>query len=98
MASPTSVSVEGVDEQALVDWLIAAVARYARVAPSTVTAQTGFQEVGLSSLAAVMLSGELCDHFGIDVDPLVTWDYPTIAEVAHAIAHGLVGAPRAPEG
>ncbi len=84
------MSVPPLDEEKLRIWLIAAVARYARVSAASVTASTAFQEAGLSSLSAVMLSGELCDEFGIEVDPLLTWDYPTIGEVAHAIAHGLV--------
>jgi acyl carrier protein len=85
-----------IDEAALCRWLIAAVARYARVSEASVSAGTAFQEAGLSSLAAVMLSGELCDEFGIEVDPMLTWDYPTIGEVARAISQGVVGAPRVP--
>ena len=82
-----------IDEAALCNWLIAAVARYARVSEASVSAGTAFREAGLSSLAAVMLSGELCDEFGIEVDPMLTWDYPTIGEVARAIAQGRVGVP-----
>jgi acyl carrier protein len=83
-----------IDEAVLCNWLIGAVARYARVSESTVSAGTAFQEAGLSSLAAVMLSGELSDAFGIEVDPMLTWDYPTIGEVARAIAQGRAGTPR----
>lgn len=80
-----------VSEELVRSWLMEAVARYARVNVSLLTPETTFQDVGLSSMAAVMLSGELSDAFGIEVDPLLTWDYPTIAEAAHALCKGQAG-------
>ncbi len=77
-------------EQALREWMIAAVARLARVDVATVGPSTAFEDLGLSSLVAVTLASELSDAFGIEVDALITWDYPTIGAVAHALANGHV--------
>jgi acyl carrier protein len=78
-------------EEALCTWMIGAVARLARVEVAQVRDSTSFEDLGLSSLAAVTLAAQLGDAFGVDVDPLVTWDYPTIGEVARAVSGGLVG-------
>jgi acyl carrier protein len=75
-------------EDALCRWIIRTLARLVRVDASRLGPETAFAELGLSSLAAVTLTTDLSDAFGIDVDALVTWDYPTIGEVARAIASG----------
>jgi acyl carrier protein len=82
-----------VTEESICSWLIEAVARYVRVEASAVTPNTAFEEVGLSSLAAVTLSAEMADFFEIEVDPLVTWEHPTIAETAGAVARSAVTGP-----
>ena len=78
-------------EEALCRWMIDAVSRIARVDAATVGPATSFEDLGLSSLAAVTLTTDLSDAFGIEVDALITWDYPTIGEVARAISDGRVG-------
>ena len=74
-----------ITEESLCRWLIDAVARYVRIRASLLQPNTSFQEVGLSSIAAVSLSAEMSDEFGIEVDPMVTWEHPTIGEVARVI-------------
>lgn len=43
-------------------------------------------DLGLKSIDVVLISGEVEDHFGIDVDPIVMFEYRTI----HAVADRLV--------
>jgi acyl carrier protein len=88
-------SKKTISEQLLCTWMIDAVARLARVDPTSLGPATAFEDLGLSSLAAVTLTAELSDAFGVEVDALVTWDYPTIGEVARAISAGVVGTPHA---
>jgi acyl carrier protein len=88
--SPTPI----ITEKALCDWMIQAVGRLARVDAATLGPATAFEDLGLSSLAAVTLASDLSDAFAIEVDALVTWDYPTIGEVAEAIASGRAGSRR----
>jgi acyl carrier protein len=73
-------------ESSLTAWLGTTVARLARIDPSLVGPTSAFDDLGLSSLAAVTLTAELSQAFGIEVDPTITWDYPTIGEVARALA------------
>ncbi len=77
---------EAPTEDTLIRWIIAQVAKLARLDVASLGPATAFEDVGLSSLAGVTLAAELSSHFGIDVDALITWDYPTIGEVARAIA------------
>ena len=79
---------ESVTEESLCNWMIETIARQVRVDAASLGPASAFEDLGLSSLAAVTLATELSDAFGIDVDALVTWDYPTIGEVAKAIASG----------
>jgi acyl carrier protein len=74
--------------------MIRTIASLVRVDPASLGPTTAFEDLGLSSLAAVTMTSELSDHFDIDVDALVTWDHPTIGEVARAICSGRVGSHR----
>jgi polyketide synthase 13 len=80
-----------ITEEVVQEWMIQAVARHARLRPTEVGVDTAFEEVGLTSLAAVSLAAELSDAFGIEVDALVAWDHPTIGKAARAIVEGARG-------
>lgn len=84
---------EAPTEQAIRAWIIGAVAQIARVDAASLGPETAFEDLGVSSLAALTLATELSDRFGVDVDPLVAWDYPTIGEVARAIFSRLAAVP-----
>jgi acyl carrier protein len=82
-----------VSEDALCRWMIEAIARLIHVEPSSLGPASAFEDLGLTSLAAVRLAAEISDAFGIEVDALVTWDYATIGEVAQAICRDHDGQP-----
>lgn len=42
-------------------------------------------EIGLSSLVAVIISGELEDEFEIEIDPMIMFESKTINEVAEKV-------------
>ena len=44
-----------------------------------------FADLGLDSAEAVMLTGKLADHFQIDIDPVVVFEYPSVASLARFI-------------
>jgi acyl carrier protein len=85
---------ESITEESLCKWMISAIGRLTPVDASSIGPSTSFEDLGLSSLAAVTLATDLSDAFGIEIDALVTWDYPTIGEVAKAIVSGRAGARR----
>lgn len=65
-----------------VSWLTTRVAGMLDVDPADLDADLPLAEVGLSSLQAVELAGDLEDRLGRAVDPTVVYDHPTIAALA----------------
>jgi len=47
-------------------------------------------EMGVDSVHAVSLVGEIEAHFDIDVDPTLIFDYPTISHIAGYISTAVV--------
>jgi acyl carrier protein len=59
-------------------WLIASVARVVKIKPEQVDAGMSFDAMGMDSLQAVSLSGDLEQWFGAELSPTIVWDYPSI--------------------
>jgi acyl carrier protein len=71
----------------LAPWLQATLARLLDVPAERIGNDTPLMDLGLDSLVAVRLGGALTEKVGFDVDPMVVFDCPTIAElVAHVRA------------
>ncbi|MGK8490392.1 acyl carrier protein [Nocardia asiatica] len=68
------------------DWLIERVADHTERAPSHVDPVVPLAELGLDSVSAVNLCGEIEDRWSLEVDPVLVFDYPTIADIAAYIA------------
>jgi acyl carrier protein len=64
------------------DWIIAWVAREARMKPEDIDVQEAFVNLGLSSRQAVLLAGELEDWLGRKLPTSLVWDHPNIAKLA----------------
>ncbi|MQY14095.1 hypothetical protein SRB5_42560 [Streptomyces sp. RB5] len=60
------------------DWLLDRLALYLRRAPDTVSPTVPLAEYGMDSVAALSLCGDLEDEFGLDVEPTLLWDHPTV--------------------
>lgn len=67
-------------------WLVRASARSLRVEERDIDPHRPFPELGMDSIAAVELSGDLELWLGRKVAPTVIWDYPTIALLAAHLA------------
>ncbi|MBA3500352.1 MAG: acyl carrier protein [Myxococcota bacterium] len=63
-------------------WLVRAIAKSLRIDEKQVDPARPFAELGIDSVAAVELSGDLEDWLGTHVAPTVVWDYPTITLLA----------------
>ncbi|MBU6951297.1 MULTISPECIES: acyl carrier protein [unclassified Hahella] len=46
---------------------------------------TPLASIGVDSLYAVLICGRLEDHFGIEIEPIVMFEYRTANEVADAL-------------
>jgi acyl carrier protein len=48
-------------------------------------------QMGVDSVHAVSLVGDVEAHFDIDVDPTMIFDYPTLARIAEFISTAVAG-------
>jgi len=73
-------------QQWLLQWLI----DRAGVSLADAVADRPFAEFGLDSLASVELSSELADWLGLDLSPVLAWNYPTPEKLSHHLARLMV--------
>jgi acyl carrier protein len=71
-------------------WLTARLASSLEVSASTLDPMVPLAEMGVDSVHAVSLVGEIEAHFDIDVDPTLIFDYPTISHIAEYISTAVV--------
>ena len=63
-------------------WLVERIAGYLGIAPGRLDPDQPFAEIGLDSVYALTLCGDIEDALGIEVEPTMAWDYPTAAILA----------------
>ncbi|WP_063037486.1 acyl carrier protein [Nocardia pseudovaccinii] len=63
-------------------WLVTRIADYTNRAPHQVDPAVPLAELGLDSVSAVSLCGEIEDRWQLDLDPTMVFDYPTITDIA----------------
>ena len=80
------------DTATIESWLIVRVVAYGKVDPGSFTPDTPLAELGLDSVYALTLCGDIEDTYALDVDPTIVWDYPTIRSLAGGISERLVTA------
>ncbi|MEV6427602.1 acyl carrier protein [Nocardia sp. NPDC051463] len=67
-------------------WLVERIADYTEREPHQVDPTVPLAELGMDSVSAVTLCGEIEDRWSLDIDPTLVFDYPTIAEIAAYLA------------
>jgi acyl carrier protein len=81
-ASPAGATSTGVE--AIRTWLTERVAYFLDVRPQDIAADDLLVEIGLDSVYALTLCGDVEEEFGILVEATLAWDHPTIdALTAH---------------
>lgn len=73
------------DTQSIISFLTEKVSHYSKVPVSELTPDRSLEDIGLSSLDIVMISGEIEDEFGIEVEPTDIFESKTISEVADKV-------------
>ena len=76
----------------LEQWLKSMLAAHTRVSPETIDVNRPFDEMGVDSMQAVALSGELETLLKRRIEPTVFWDHRTL----RALARALTGEQEAP--
>ncbi|KLU04773.1 Long-chain-fatty-acid--CoA ligase [Rhodopirellula islandica] len=102
---PTRVTREEVPEatEQITVWLLAWLSAHSGeqihedgerpVRNASLTPETPFAETGMDSLTAVELSSELEDWLGIELTPVLAFNYPTSSRLAAYLAETLAGGP-----
>jgi acyl carrier protein len=68
------------------DWIVAYLADLLEKEPEEVDVTIPFDRYGLDSSAAVGLTGDLEDWLGIEIDPTIIYDYPTVEALSEHIS------------
>ena len=89
----TRAAVSGARElSAIGDWLLTHIAAQVKVPRNEIDSREPLERVGLDSLAAVAITGELGDWLGRELSPTLFYEFPTV----EAIARHLSGESREP--
>jgi acyl carrier protein len=74
------------DRRPILRWLTTQLASYLEVPATTIDAMVPLADMGVDSVHAISLVGDVEMHFDIDVDPTMIFDYPTLAHIAEYIS------------
>lgn len=66
-------------------WLTTQLASYLDIPATAIDPMVPLAEMGVDSVHAVGLVGDVEAHFDIDVDPTLIFDYPTLSHIADYI-------------
>lgn len=69
----------------VMELLIEKISAHVKIDAESLDPARNLDEIGLSSLKAVIISGELEDAFEIEIDPIIMFENKTINEVAEKI-------------
>jgi acyl carrier protein len=82
----TDTRADHIDSNGLQNWLRERVAAYGDVSADDVDTDARLTDLGLDSVYALTLCGDIEDTFNVDMDPAVIWDHDTIRSLADALA------------
>lgn len=68
------------------DWIVGWLSKELKIPKDRISPGEPFVNLGMSSRQAVMLSGDLEDWLGRELDPALAWDHPTIKALASFLA------------
>ncbi|WP_197525707.1 AMP-binding protein [Pseudobythopirellula maris] len=74
--------------EAVETWLMAWLVERLDLSETEVYRDRPFAELGVDSVAAVELSAELEEAFGVELSPIVAWNHPTPASLAEYLVSG----------
>ena len=75
-------------------WMIRRLSQYLKVAPAEIDPEALFTALGIDSSIAVSMTGDLAQSLGVDLEPHLLWEYPSIESLAQYLAHHLAQPPQ----
>jgi acyl carrier protein len=68
------------------EWLVAYLSKELNIASDEIDVKAPFDRYGLSSMTAVLMTGEMEEWLGRTLDPTLPYDYPTVETLAQYLA------------
>jgi acyl carrier protein len=68
------------------EWFLTYLAQTLQAAPDRIDIKAPFEVLGMDSVTAVGMSGDLEAWLGFSVDPMAVFDYPTIESLSNHLA------------
>jgi len=87
---PNASALRKISEETIQLWLIKQIASTTGLLHQQIDISEPFSSYGIDSVVAVALSAELANWLGQDIDPTITWDYPTVKMLARHLAANFV--------
>jgi acyl carrier protein len=80
------------DSGELRTWMIEYIAEVLKIDDAALATSATFDSLGLDSVEAVVMTGVMEEHFGVDIDPALLFESPSIDAfvAAHAGKHDAV--------
>jgi acyl carrier protein len=63
-------------------WLVSYLSNELKISSDQIDVKTPFDRYGLSSMTAVLMTGEMEEWLGRSLDPTLAYDYPTVEALA----------------
>jgi acyl carrier protein len=73
-----NIAVKEISATEIQDWIVAYLADLLEIEPEEINVTIAFDRYGLNSSVAIGLTGDLEDWLGIELDPTLLYDYPTV--------------------
>lgn len=71
-------AVLALDANALKEWIVNYISSVLEISADAVAASPSFAAIGLDSLEAVIMAGVMEEEFGVQIEPSMFFDDPTI--------------------
>jgi amino acid adenylation domain-containing protein/non-ribosomal peptide synthase protein (TIGR01720 family) len=93
VTAPPSTETQSDRKQEIQAWLVVYLAKELQIQPEKVDITVPWENYGLDSSTAVVLSGELQDWLGCELDPEILFEYQTIEALVDYLAQTIKIAP-----
>ncbi len=91
LVSESEQSQKMIRLESIQEWLIDYLAQLLDIDPGSVDVTRSFSSYGLDSSATVGMTGDLEDWLGVELDPTLVYDYPTIEQLTDHLAQEFKG-------
>lgn len=78
----------------IIDLILTRLSSQTRLPKESIDIQSPLANYGVDSIHALSLCAELEERLGIEIEPTIAWDYPTIAQMAEFLASEVATASR----